>query len=113
MRNTRHSLDSGHAEICGFTVGKFPHVIVADITMPGLDGIAAAGEILRKQPRARLVFVTVHHDAAMAQKGLAIGALGYVVKLRAGEELVPAIHAAPRGEPYVSPLVGGRHREGR
>ena len=85
-----------------------PDVIVTDIAMPGLDGMAAAGEILRRNPRARIVFVTVHNDSAMVQKALATGALGYVLKLTAGDELVPATHAALRGERYISPLV--RHR---
>ena len=83
-----------------------PDVIVTDIAMPGLDGIAAASEILRKNPAARIVFVTVHDEAEMVKKSLAIGVLGYVLKLTAGEDLVPAIHAALRGEQYISPLAG-------
>ena len=82
-----------------------PDVVVTDIGMPGLDGIAAAGEILRKNPAARIVFVTVHDEAEMVEKGLAMGVLGYVLKLTAGEDLVPAIHAALRGERHVSPLA--------
>ena len=89
-----------------------PDVIVTDITMPGLDGIAAAGEILQRHPRVCIVFVTVHNDAALVQKGLATGALGFVLKLTAGEELVPAIHAALRGQQHVSPLIDGRKWQG-
>ena len=80
--------------------------------MPGLDGIAAAGEIMRRHPGIRIVFVTVHNDAELVQKGLATGALGYVLKLTTGEELVPAIHAALRGQQHVSPLIGGRTMQG-
>jgi DNA-binding NarL/FixJ family response regulator len=65
--------------------------------------MAAAGEILQRNPRARIVFVTVHNDAEMMQKALATGVLGYVLKLTAGDELVPATHAALRGVRYVSP----------
>lgn len=83
-----------------------PDVIVTDITMPGLDGMAAASEILQRNPQARIVFVTVHDEAEMVKKGLAIGVLGYVLKLTAGEDLVPAIHAALRGEHHISPLAG-------
>jgi DNA-binding NarL/FixJ family response regulator len=85
-----------------------PDVIVTDIAMPGLDGMAAAGEILQRNPCARIVFVTVHNDAEMVQKALATGVLGYVLKLTAGDELIPATQAALLGERYVSPLV--RHR---
>jgi len=81
-------------------------VIVSDIAMPGLDGIAAAREILRRNPAARIVFVTVHDEAEMVKKSWDIGVLGYVLKLTAGEDLVPAIHAALRGERHISPLVG-------
>ena len=73
--------------------------------MPGLDGIAAASEILRKNPAARIVFVTVHDEAELVKKSLAMGVLGYVLKVSAGEDLVPAIHAALRGEQHISPLA--------
>jgi DNA-binding NarL/FixJ family response regulator len=75
-----------------------PDVIVTDIAMPILDGIAAAREILRRNPLARVVFVTVYADPAMVRRGLAIGGLGYVQKVAAGDELVPAVWAALRGE---------------
>lgn len=75
-----------------------PDVIVTDIAMPILDGIGATREILRRNPRARVVFVTVYADAALVRRGLAIGGLGYVQKVTAGDELVPAVWAALRGE---------------
>ncbi len=75
-----------------------PDAIVTDISMPFLDGIEAAREILCRNPSARVVFVSVHTDALVMQRGLAVGGLGYVAKVSAGEELVPAIWAALRGE---------------
>ncbi|MGZ8445539.1 MAG: response regulator [Candidatus Binatia bacterium] len=99
------TVDNGAALIAAVDALS-PDVIVTDITMPGLDGIAAASEILRKNPAARIVFVTVHDEAEMIKKSLAVGVLGYVLKLTAGEDLVPAIHAALRGEQHVSPLAG-------
>ena len=83
-----------------------PDVIVTDISMPGLDGIAAATAILCKRPAARIVFVTVHSDLSLVKIGLAMGALGYVLKLAAGEDLVPAVFAALRGERHVSCALG-------
>ena len=82
-----------------------PDVIVTDIAMPGLNGITAAARILGSNPAARIVFVTVHNQPELVEKGLAIGALGYVLKLRAGDDLVPAIHAVLRGERHLSPAV--------
>jgi DNA-binding NarL/FixJ family response regulator len=75
-----------------------PDVIVSDITMPGLDGITATQELLRRHPDARVVLVTVHNDPAVVARGRAAGALGYVLKLVADTELVPAVDAALRGE---------------
>jgi DNA-binding NarL/FixJ family response regulator len=84
-----------------------PDVIVADIAMPVLDGIAAARAIRRQRPDARIVLVTIHGEAELVQQGLAAGALGYVLKLSAGEELVAAVRAALRGQRHVSPGVSG------
>jgi DNA-binding NarL/FixJ family response regulator len=106
------AFSGGNALVAAITA-LTPDVIVTDIAMPGLDGIAAASEILQKHPMARIVFVTVHNDVELVQKGLATGALGYVLKLIAGEELIPAIHAALRGKQQVSPLIGrGNMQEG-
>ena len=75
-----------------------PDAIVTDISMPVLDGIEAAQEILCRNASARVVFVTVHADRLLMRRGLAVGGLGYVAKVSAGEELVPAVWAALRGE---------------
>ena len=79
-----------------------PDVIVSDISMPELDGITAAARILEWDPMARIIFVSVHADPVLVARGLATGALGYVLKLSAGDDLVPAVHAALRGERHVS-----------
>jgi len=79
-----------------------PDVIVTDISMPGVDGISAAMVILRQNPAARIVFVTVHRDICLMERGLEAGALGYVLKLDAGDDLLPAVRAALRGERHVS-----------
>ena len=57
-----------------------PDVIVTDIAMPGIDGIAAAVLIRRHDPNARIVFVTVHAEPMFVEAGLEAGALGYVLK---------------------------------
>ena len=77
-------------------------VIVTDIVMPGLDGIAATVTLCARRPGTRVVLVTVHDDLELAERGYAAGALAFVSKHRAGDELVPAVRAALRGERYVS-----------
>jgi DNA-binding NarL/FixJ family response regulator len=77
---------------------------VTDIGLPCLDGLEAAREILRRNPDARVVFVTVDSSPEVVQRGLELGALGYVLKLAAGDDLVPAVQSALRGQRYVSEL---------
>jgi DNA-binding NarL/FixJ family response regulator len=83
-----------------------PDVIVTDIGMPGVDGIEAARCILAKNPKVLIVFVTVHSEPEVVRRGLAAGASGYVLKLAAGDELLPAIFAALRGERHVTGIAG-------
>lgn len=85
-----------------------PEVIVSDVGMPGVDGLTAASLILARDPGARIVFVTVHDDPGLVREALRIGALGYVLKVDAGEELIPAVHAAHAGRSHVS--AGARTR---
>jgi DNA-binding NarL/FixJ family response regulator len=65
-----------------------PDVIVADISMPVLDGMEASALIRRSDSEARIVLVTVHSEPILVERGLAAGALGYVLKDTAGDDLV-------------------------
>jgi DNA-binding NarL/FixJ family response regulator len=85
-----------------------PDVIVTDVVMPGVNGLTAARQILHSHPAARVVLVTVHADHALLRCGIAAGAFGYVLKMKAGEDLIPAIRAAHRGELFISAFARGR-----
>jgi DNA-binding NarL/FixJ family response regulator len=87
-----------------------PDVIVTDIAMPGVDGIEAITQIRRHNPNARIVLVTVHAELMLVEAGLAAGALGYILKDTAGDELVPAVRAALLGHQYVSRELDGFDR---
>ena len=101
------SVEDGRA-LVDATERLSPDVIVADIDMPGVDGIAATTLIRRHDPDARIVLVTVHSESMLVEAGLAAGALGYVLKDTAGDELIPAIHAALAGSQYLSRELGVR-----
>ena len=82
-----------------------PDVIVADISMPKLTGIAALVELKKEDPEVRVVILTMHKEVSYARRALAAGALGYVLKHSAPFELVDAIHMAMEGETYISPRI--------
>jgi DNA-binding NarL/FixJ family response regulator len=82
-----------------------PDVIVLDITMPRLDGIQAAAQLLSSPHPARLVFLTVHEDADFARAALDAGGLGYVLKARLASDLLPAIRAALADRRFISPTI--------
>ncbi|WP_157971460.1 response regulator transcription factor [Dyella sp. C9] len=82
-----------------------PDVVVTDISMPGMDGMQAARELVGEQPGLPLVFITVHDDPLLARAALTIGR-GYVLKASAGEELVDAVKAVLDHQYFVSPVLG-------
>jgi DNA-binding NarL/FixJ family response regulator len=79
-----------------------PDVIVADISMPRLDGIEAAGRLREMGARAAIVFLTIHEGPEFVEACLATGARGFVVKSHMKADLVPAINAALSGRRFVS-----------
>ena len=80
-----------------------PDVIVADISMPHLNGLDALAQLKRDDPNVRLVFLTMHRDAAYARRALEAGAAGFVLKHSAPAELVLAVRAALQGRTFVTP----------
>jgi DNA-binding NarL/FixJ family response regulator len=84
-----------------------PDVIVADITMPSLNGIEAAAQLRDLGVPARVVFLTMHRDVAYARRAMEAGAAGFVLKHSLAAELVTAVREALRGQTYVTPLIAG------
>ena len=82
-----------------------PEVIVADITMPNLNGFEALARLRKFHPNIKVVFLTMHQNAAYARRALEAGASGFVVKHAAPEELVLAIHAALAGKTFITPSL--------
>src|SRR5262245_23235143 len=68
-----------------------PDLIISDIAMPGISGLAAARRILEAHPLALIIFATVLDEPAIIRRALADGARGYVMKSDAGDELADAV----------------------
>ena len=79
-----------------------PDIIVADISMAGMDGIEATHQLREMGARATIVFLTIHESPEFVEACLAEGALGFVVKSHMKTDLIPAINAALSGQRFVS-----------
>jgi DNA-binding NarL/FixJ family response regulator len=84
-----------------------PDVIVADITMPQLNGIDALVQLRQGGDNVPMVFLTMHRDVTFARRALEAGASGFVLKHSASVELVTAIRAALAGKTYLTPQLAG------
>lgn len=82
-----------------------PDVIIVDIGMPCLNGLAAGQRLRQAIPKTKLVYVTMNQDGDLASEALRSGASAYLLKSSAGSELLKAIDEALRGRKYVTPLV--------
>jgi DNA-binding NarL/FixJ family response regulator len=93
-----------------------PDVIVADVTMPSLNGIDAAVQLRDVGVKAKVVFLTMHRDVAYARRAMEAGAAGFVLKHSVASELVMAVRQALQGRTYVTPIIAGEllqsYREG-
>ena len=82
-----------------------PDVIVADVAMPNLNGFEAVARLKRSHPNIKVVFLTMHQNAAYARRAFDSGASAFVVKHAAPEELVLAIRAALNGKTFITPSL--------
>jgi DNA-binding NarL/FixJ family response regulator len=79
-----------------------PDLILLDIGLPSLSGIEAARQIRELSPASKIIFVSQESSADVVQEALSLGAWGYVVKTRAGHELLAAVESVLLGKPFVS-----------
>jgi DNA-binding NarL/FixJ family response regulator len=82
-----------------------PDVMVLDFSMPRLNGLDAAKEILRISPRSKIILLTVHREEQYVLEAMAAGVKGYVLKSEAATGLVDAIREVYRGNAYLSPQI--------
>jgi two-component system response regulator NreC len=82
-----------------------PDIVVLDLSMPALNGIEAAREILRLLPHTRAIILTVHRDEQYVHQAFQAGARGYVLKTRATTDLISAIIDVGEGKIFLSPDI--------
>jgi DNA-binding NarL/FixJ family response regulator len=82
-----------------------PDVVVMDLSMPELNGADAARAILARDPKCRVIVLSMYSQREYVRRALKAGAAGYVVKGSAAKELVEAIRAVHAGQRYLSPRV--------
>ena len=88
--------------------GHHPSVLVLDLNMPGGSSLEAIPAIRRETPDTQIVVLTMQKEPAFAREALGLGALGYVLKEAADDELVEAVRRAAAGESYLNPRLGAR-----
>jgi two-component system invasion response regulator UvrY len=96
--------ESGELAIQRYMEHK-PDVVVMDITMPGIGGLEAIERILAKDNAAKILVLSAHEDSVHPKRVLNAGAMGYLTKRSAAEELIKAIRTVASGKKYLEASV--------
>lgn len=85
-----------------------PHLVLMDISMPGINGIEAMRDIKRRNPETRVLVLTIHKTEEYIHESLRAGANGYLLKDATHDELRVAIRSILNGKTYLSPDISGK-----
>lgn len=84
-----------------------PDVVIADISMPSLNGIDAARQLRAANKRLKIVMLTMHEDVTLASRAFEMGVSGYLLKHSAADELLTALREVLIGRTYITPRIAG------
>ena len=96
------------AEAIRLARSLLPLVVLMDLQMPVLDGVAATRRLHEEQPNCRVIVLTTFDDDELVFDGLRAGAVGYLLKDAPSEKLAEAIRVAARGETFLQPSVAAK-----
>ncbi|WP_126428743.1 response regulator [Brevibacillus marinus] len=85
-----------------------PDVILMDINMPNMNGVAATESVLEASPQSRIIILSIHDDEGYVYRTLRSGASGYLLKEMEADDLVEAVRVVANGGAYVHPKVTGK-----
>jgi DNA-binding NarL/FixJ family response regulator len=91
------------AEARDVAIRERPDLAILDVKMPKLTGLQATREIKEQAPEVAVLILSMYDDERYLFEALKAGASGYVLKAQADTELLDAIHAVERGEPFLTP----------
>lgn len=100
-------VESG-TEAVQFCRRNAPDVVVMDLSLPDLNGMAATEEILRNAPNTKIVILSMHEDDKSVIGAIRAGARGFVLKKASLGDLVDALRAVAKGGSYLSPQVSDK-----
>lgn len=89
-----------------------PDIIVLDVAMPNLNGLEATRQILRVNPKAKVLVLTLHDTSHVIHEALSAGAAGFVLKSDAARDLVAAVEALGQNKTYFTPKVSNMVLDG-
>jgi len=92
-------------EACQYYSESQPNVIVMDLSLPGIGGLASIRRISSRDPGARILVFSIHDELVYVRRALEAGAKGYITKSSAPETLVEAVKKVASGETYVEPEI--------
>ena len=96
--------ESGELGIIAFKEHK-PSMVIMDITMPGMGGLDAIERIIAFDKKAKILVLSAHEDSVHPKRALSAGALGYLTKRSAAEELIKAIRSVNSGTKYLESVI--------
>jgi DNA-binding NarL/FixJ family response regulator len=95
-------------EACSLVAAQNPDIILMDINMPNMNGVAATERIKELSPQTKIIILSIHDDENYVHQSLYSGASGYLLKEMDSDALIEAIHVVANGAAYIHPRVTGK-----